>query len=75
MDKCVDDKLVLKDKHRSAIEELKANKSKFGADFCERTLSLSEARIEELEIELDICNGAEFDTNFDDLKSLFDQEK
>jgi len=72
LDKCVDDKLDLKEKHRDEIEELKARQTSFGDDFCQRTLELREARIMELEIELDICNSGDLDTNFDDLKTLFD---
>jgi len=36
---------------------------------------LKEARIEELEIEIDICKTADSDVNFDSLKDLFEREK
>ena len=75
MDKCIKEKLDLKALHRAKVDELKQSKSKHGADFCNRQLSLSEARVEELTIELDICEQGDIDTNFADLKSLFDQEK
>jgi hypothetical protein len=62
----------LKERHRAEIEELKSSHAEFGDDFCQRTLDLRDARIEELEIQLDICNSGNTDTNFDDLKSLFE---
>jgi len=48
LDACIDKNIEMKTKHRSQIEEIKSMKSKYGADFCERTLTLREARIEEL---------------------------
>lgn len=65
----------LKVKCQSDISKLKKDKSELGDKYCMKTLELSQARVEELKIELDICNSGTKKTGFTDLKSLFDREK
>lgn len=55
LDKCLAEKIEEKLKYKAKIEELQAAHAQLGGSYCMRTLALKEARIEELEIELDIC--------------------
>lgn len=75
LSKCLEEKSDDKYKYKTQIEDLKRAHSELGSSYCERTLQLKEARIDELEIELDICHAGDTDINFDSLKALFDEEK
>jgi phage-related tail protein len=72
---CEKKKSNLVEKHASDLQEMKDTQSEFGDSYCQHTLDLREARIEEFKIEIDICQAEESNIDMDSLKRMFDMEK
>lgn len=76
IDECNEEKDELKAKYKDKIEDQQKSFNLNCDDSYQRELEIRDKRIELLEVELDICNsGIGDDSNFDDLKSLFDRER